>query len=87
MGPLSMLLRFSYEKPIHDWSLRLAASLYHMVRLCISCSLPAFTGTLDLGAARKEDQMPMLEAFGWLMRFFWDTITGAFRRIWHEYKM
>ena len=41
----------------------------------------------DLGAARKEDQMPMLEAFGWLMRFFWQTIADSFRRIWHEYKM
>ena len=41
----------------------------------------------DLGAARKEDRMPMLEAFCWLMRFFWQTITGAFGHIWHEYKM
>ena len=42
---------------------------------------------IEIGAARKEDQMPMLEAIGWLMRFFWQTISDAFRRIWHEYKM
>jgi hypothetical protein len=29
----------------------------------------------------------MLEAIGWLMRFFWQTLTDAFRRIWHEYRM
>jgi len=31
--------------------------------------------------------MPMLEALGWLMRFFWQTLADSFRRIWHEYKM
>lgn len=41
----------------------------------------------DLGAARKEEQMSLLEAFGWLAKFFWQTIADAFRRIWHEYKM
>jgi hypothetical protein len=41
----------------------------------------------DLGAARKEDQMSLLEAFGWLVKFFWQTLADAFRRIWHEYRM
>lgn len=41
----------------------------------------------DLGAARKEEQMSLFEAFGWLMRFFWQSLSDAVRRIWHEYKM